>query len=106
LVISFVAGSVGEAPAYAADLASATAEDAAGPTVDPSLSLDPAAPQVAALPGGVTPSYGQKPLSEGEWRFDFHGFLTAPLTIGLNNRANPLPGQNARVLHAPPVVPE
>jgi hypothetical protein len=77
---------------------------------DPAFSLDPATPQVAALPGGVTPSYGQRSLSEEEWRFDFHGFLTAPLNMGINTRTNegmkPGPGQSNLVLHAPPVVPD
>jgi hypothetical protein len=63
---------------------------------------------VLDLPGGVTPAYGQKSLSEGEWRFDFHGFLTAPLNAGFNKRRNPPPGpgQSETVLHAPPVVPD
>jgi hypothetical protein len=74
--------------------------------LDPSLSLDPSAPQVGALPGGVTPSFGQKSLSEDEWRFDFHGFLTAPLNAGIASRANPMPGQSKTVLHTPPVVPD
>jgi hypothetical protein len=84
--------------------------------VDPGLSLDPTAPQVGALPGGLAPAYGQKSLSEGEWRFDFHGFLTAPLNIGINSRANPgmgaamstLPAtdQSGTVFHTPPVVPD
>ncbi len=83
---------------------------------DPMLTLDPTLPQVGALPGGVTPAFGQKSLSEGEWRFDFHGFLTAPLNAGINSRRTPLPappagcpapcGQSSTVLHAPPVVPD
>ncbi|HVZ86708.1 MAG TPA: hypothetical protein VHG72_07055 [Polyangia bacterium] len=77
---------------------------------DPAFSLDPASPQVGALPGGVTPSYGQRSLSEEEWRFDFHGFLTAPLDMGINTRkaqgVTPGPGQSNLVLHAPPVVPD
>src|SRR5262245_13186904 len=71
---------------------------------DPTLTLDPTLPQVGALPGGVTPAFGVKPLSEGEWRFDFHGFLTAPLTAGINTRQDPQAGQSKTVLHAPPVV--
>jgi hypothetical protein len=73
---------------------------------DPSLSLDPTLPQVAAMPGGVTPAFGQRSLSEGEWRFDFHGYLAAPLNAGFNSRPNPLPGQSKTVLHTPPVVPD
>jgi hypothetical protein len=78
------------------------------------LTLDPATPQVATLPGGLTPSFGQKSFDENEWRFDFHGFLTAPLNAGINTRrAQPgqtlpavQPGQSSTVLHAPPVVPD
>ena len=73
---------------------------------DPSFGLDPATPQVAALPGGVTPSYGQRSLSEEEWRFDFHGLVTAPLNMGFNHRATVGPGQSSLVLHAPPIVPD
>src|SRR5262245_55079174 len=104
-------------PAWAAVVVGALA-GAAGPAaaeeapsgmvlrIDPALTLDPAAPQVASLPGGVTPAYGQRALGEGEWRFDFHGLITAPLSAGFNTRVNPLPGQSKTVLHAPPVVPD
>ena len=73
---------------------------------DPSLSLDPTLPQVGAMPGGLTPAFGQRSLSEGEWRFDLHGYILAPLNMGFNTRPNPLPGQSKTVLHAPPVVPD
>jgi hypothetical protein len=73
---------------------------------DPSLSLDPTLPQVGAMPGGLTPAFGQRSLSEGEWRFDFHGYIVAPLNMGFNTRLKPLPGQSKTVLHAPPVVPD
>ncbi len=82
--------------------------------VPDSLSLDPSTPQVAALPGGVTPAFGQKSFADGEWRFDYHGLLTAPLNAGINARQGqpgqtaPVvqPGQSTTVLHAPPVVPD
>jgi hypothetical protein len=77
------------------------------------LGLDPTSPQVGALPGGMTPAYGQKSTSDQDWRFDFHGFLTAPLNAGINSRhaAAPgqpdvRPGQSSTVLHSPPVVPD
>lgn len=91
-------------PALAQDEASAKPEGEEAPGI--SLGLDPVAPQAAALPGGVTPAFGQRSFSEGEWRFDFHGYLTAPLNIGLNTRANPRPDQSSTVLHSPPVVPD
>jgi hypothetical protein len=88
------------------------AQDAAktgdAPTLglDTGLSLDPTAPQTGALPGGLAPAFGTKSLSEGEWRFDFHGFLTAPLNAGIGSRAMPMPGQSSTTLHTPPVVPD
>src|ERR1044071_8264367 len=86
--------------------ATARADETTKPVAppDPALGLDPTTPQVASLPGGTTPAYGQRALSEGEWRFDFHGFLTAPLAIGIGDRANPQPDQSGTVLHTPPGV--
>ena len=82
--------------------------------VPDALSLDPTTPQVAALPGGVTPAFGQRAFGDHEWHFDYHGLLTAPLNAGINSRqAQPgqtapavQPGQSSTVLHAPPVVPD
>ena len=74
---------------------------------DIQLGLAPGTPQVGALPGGLTPAYGQRAADEGEWRFDFHGFLTMPLRAGLNTRSGTIDTeQHLDVLHAPPVVPD
>jgi hypothetical protein len=70
------------------------------------MTLDPTTPQSAALPGGTTPAYGQKAFSPDEWRFDFHGLITAPLNAGIGSRPNARPGQSTTTLHAPPVVPD
>jgi hypothetical protein len=83
---------------------SARTEGGAPPDI--SIVLDPTAPQAGALPGGLTPAYGQRSFNEGEWRFDFHGILIAPLSIGINSRKDPRPGQSSTVLHTPPVVPD
>ena len=91
----------GIAPAYAED-----AKAVAAVNEEPALSLDPTTPQVATLPGGVTPAYGRRSQSEGEWRFDFHGLLIAPLAIGIGNRAMPTPDQSGTTLHTPPAVPD
>jgi len=105
LVVATLAGGVGGARRAHADEDKGTVDEGKL-GIDPAISLDPSTPQVAALPGGVTPAYGQRSLSEGEWRFDFHGFLTAPLNMGINSRLSPGPGQSKLVLHAPPVVPD
>ena len=63
-------------------------------------------PRSPTLPGGVTPAFGQRSLSEGEWRFDFHGLIIAPLAIGIGDRVMPQPGQSGTTLHTPPAVPD
>jgi hypothetical protein len=88
--------------------------DAAGSDIDKddtrqdiALGLAPGTPQVGALPGGLTPAYGQRAADEGEWRFDFHGFITVPLRAGMNTRSGEVTTeQHLDVLHAPPVVPD
>ncbi|HXT97200.1 MAG TPA: hypothetical protein VN853_12930 [Polyangia bacterium] len=110
-VALIVVGSAGGAAPAWADDAKATSSTAPGELApDPSFGLDPATPQIAALPGGTTPSFGQRSLSEDEWRFDFHGLIRAPLNMGINTRAHEMvtqgPGQTNLVLHAPPIVPD
>src|SRR5688572_28224418 len=83
-------------------------QDTPPPEQDPkqsiSLGLAPGTPQVGALPGGLTPAYGQRAADEKEWRFDFHGFFTMPLRAGFNTRAGAATTeQHTGVLHAPPV---
>jgi hypothetical protein len=94
----------------AAGGASARAEETTKPVAflnaDPALGLDPTTPQIGSLPGGTTPAYGQRSLSEGEWRFDFHGLITAPLAVGIGKRDNPQPDQSGTTLHTPPAVPD
>jgi len=98
--------------AFAAKAARAQTGDGTTPSQDDAkqdiqLGLAPGTPQVGALPGGLTPAYGQKAADEGEWRFDFHGFLTMPLRMGLNTRSGTVDDQqHLDVLHAPPVVPD
>lgn len=70
------------------------------------LGLDPTTPQVGALPGGTSPAYGERPTSQDDWRFDFHGFVTAPLRVGVADRENVTEDDSETVLHAPPQVPD
>lgn len=69
------------------------------------LGLSPGAPQVTALPGGVTPSFGQTSTVSSDWRFDVHGYILAPLRFGMGEREAPRPGQHVDTLHAPPRIP-
>ncbi len=86
--------------------ASAGADSSQELGIGPEITLDPTSPQAAVLPGGMTPAFGAAPQNSQDWRFDFHGFLTAPLNAGFNTRTDARPGQSTTVLHAPPVVPD
>jgi hypothetical protein len=92
-------------PALAQDANAPANKDEAKQAI--SLGLAPGTPQVGALPGGVTPAYGQAAADEKEWRFDFHGFFTMPVRAGFNKRSGAATTeQHTGVLHAPPVVPD
>jgi len=69
------------------------------------MGLSPGAPEIAALPGGVTPAFGQASDQSKVWQFDFHGMVLLPLRFGIGTRDNPGSDQSATVLHAPPRVP-
>jgi hypothetical protein len=69
------------------------------------LGLSPGAPDLASLPGGVTPAFGSRDETSKDWRFEFHGLVYLPLRIGINQRENPGSDQKTTVLHAPPRVP-
>ncbi len=74
---------------------------------DPGLGLSPGTPSVATLPGGIGPAYGEKPKDEQDQVFDYHGFITMPLRVGVNTRAGVVTTQQHNlVFHAPPVVPD
>lgn len=72
----------------------------------PLLGLGVGVPEIGAPPGRLRPSFGQPPVSPGDWQFDFHGYLNVPLRMGINSRENPYDTQYKTVFHAPPLVPD
>ncbi len=66
------------------------------------LGLDPGTPRA---PGGVGLGPGGStigaPLEPG-WAFQFHGYLSAPLSVGIAGVDDPAPGQGSYALHTPP----
>lgn len=84
----------------------ATAPAADPLILDPKLTLDPSVPQLASLPGGTSPSFGEPPVGAGDFRFDFHGILIAPLRVGISDRTDASSDKSKTVLHAPPAVPD
>src|SRR4051812_13442636 len=80
--------------------------------------------QVPAAPAAAAPSAPAKPVpvpssqasvttvsgppvvakDEG-WKFEFHGYLRAPMMVGLGHRDNPGPGQSPTTFHSP-IIPD
>jgi len=77
------------------------AEVAEGPLA---MGLEPGAPAIAKLPSGATPSFERSKRMD-DWRFDFHGLLNLPLSIGMGQRPNPYAGQKKLTMHTPPRIP-
>ncbi len=74
---------------------------------DSGLGLSPGTPAVSTLPGATGPGSPVTAASEQDQAFDFHGFLTMPLRMGLNARSGYITTQqHTTVIHAPPVVPD
>ncbi|HEU5072836.1 MAG TPA: hypothetical protein VFU02_01655 [Polyangiaceae bacterium] len=87
----------------------AAAEDAnteALRTQEPRLGLALGVPDTGAPPGRLRTTFGQAPVSRGEGQFDFHGYLSVPLRMGIDSREDPDSAQYESVFHAPPLVPD
>jgi hypothetical protein len=67
------------------------------------LGLSPHAPEVPALPGGLTTASGG-PAPEDEWRFNFRGFMSTALRVSAGSRANPTSEQSSLTLHTLPKI--
>lgn len=66
------------------------------------LGLNPSAPRA---PGGIGMGGSSEKAGiafEPSWAFQFHGYLAAPLSVGLSSIKNPAPGQSSLALHTPP----
>ena len=99
---------------------SATAEAAAPPPTPPSSAspaTTPNPPHVESKPptqlataaggqSGVTTVSGPKAVAQDQgWKFEFHGYLRAPMMVGVGHRDQPLPGQSSTTLHSP-IIPD
>ena len=69
----------------------------------PRLGISPGEPQNrSAQP---TLPFGLSPAKSSSFVLDFHGYLLMPITLGINERENPAPGQGDTVIHNPPLIP-
>lgn len=55
--------------------------------------------------GAAAQSTGGPDVASNEWKFDFHGYLRAPMRLGLGHQDNPPAGQSANTVHYP-LVPD
>ena len=79
----------------------------------PAVPAVPAASQAAAK-GTPTPSTqasltavsGPPTIAKDEsWKFEFHGYLRAPMMVGVGHRDSPGPGQSPTTFHSP-IIPD
>ncbi|MET0794008.1 MAG: hypothetical protein ABW061_20980, partial [Polyangiaceae bacterium] len=43
--------------------------------------------------------------NDDSWKFEFHGYIRAPMRVGIGKRDNPGPGQSGTTLHSP-IIPD
>jgi len=89
------------------------ADDAA----EPAEPVAPAAPAAATAPAKAAPAKTVSPAvatsvsgpatvaADSGWKMEFHGYLRAPMFVGVGKRDKVLPGQSPTTLHAP-VIPD
>jgi len=81
---------------------------AAAPTASSasSASTTPTAPTTKAAQTSVTTVSGPPVVAKDNgWRFEFSGYLRAPMLVGVGRRDNPLPGQSSTTFHSP-IIPD
>jgi hypothetical protein len=96
------------AAATASTPAPATAAPAAHVRSAPQIGLAPGTPQTGTLDlvAPPAPSMTTTP-TESDWKFDFHGFLRAPLRLGMGSGKGFVPEAGSGLkLHAPPQIPD
>jgi hypothetical protein len=96
------------APASATAAATATTTTAPKARSAPQIGITPGTAQTGTLDLSAPPEATLSTTpAVGEWKFDFHGFLRAPLRLGLGNgdKAAPAAGQGSK-WHSPPQVPD
>jgi hypothetical protein len=70
----------------------------------PRLGMQPGAPQNRSV--APTIPFGVEPTRADDWVLDFHGFVLAPLTLGVSSREQPASNQSKLLLNSPPQIPQ
>jgi hypothetical protein len=84
----------------------ATPGSVPGPGAPPGVVAAPRAAEAKVTQGSVTTVGGPAvAANDDSWKFEFHGYIRAPMRVGLGKRENPGPGQSTTTLHSP-VIPD
>jgi len=76
------------------------------PEPAPAASPPPSpAPEIPAKPSVTHVSGPPAVVKDEGWKFEFHGYLRAPMMVGVGHRDNPSPGQSSTTFHSP-VIPD
>lgn len=65
----------------------------------------PAAKPKASTGAVTTVSGPAAAVNDDSWKFEYHGYIRAPMRVGMGKRDNPGPGQSSTTLHSP-LIPD
>jgi hypothetical protein len=98
-----------EAPAPKPDASSVPTspgqESATSPATAPAAAPGPTAAKPRAVAATTTVSGPAAVVNDDSWKFEFHGYIRAPMRLGIGKRDNPGPGQSKTTFHTP-VIPD
>jgi len=104
LITSFAPGVCAEEEAEPEEAASTT-PSAPAPSA-PAPAVPAPAPTTRIAQASVTSVSGPPAVVKDEgWKFEFHGYLRAPMMVGVGHRDNPGPGQSSTTFHSP-IIPD
>jgi hypothetical protein len=75
------------------------------PTAPQQLPPKPAPAKPAPLATNTTVSGPAVVANDDSWKFEYHGYIRAPMRVGMGKRDKPLAGQSGTTLHSP-VIPD
>jgi hypothetical protein len=85
--------------------AASTTPSAPAPSA-PAPAVPAPAPTTRIAQASVTSVSGPPAVVKDEgWKFEFHGYLRAPMMVGVGHRDNPGPGQSSTTFHSP-IIPD
>lgn len=79
-------------------------ESSTSPATNPPPAA-PAKPKPASTSAATTVSGPAVVAADDSWKFEYHGYIRAPMRVGVGHRDKPGPGQSSTTFHAP-VIPD